>query len=163
EHESLVVIEVRPSDVHAALLLAGFEPGAPGRWHWRDEQLVFTPPRGDRVRIFVRYARGGELVEEPISDWITDARGAASFPSDPWVFGGSLMLENPPVMGPGEHYAADLEGSIIGLATFGDEVIGFAQVIAHDSTVQAPEWKVAVDRVPPVGTKVTLVIRAANE
>ena len=29
EHESLVVVEAKPSEVHAALLLLGLEPGTP--------------------------------------------------------------------------------------------------------------------------------------
>ena len=36
EHEALVVVEIPPSDVHAALLSAGFEPGSPGRWSYED-------------------------------------------------------------------------------------------------------------------------------
>ncbi len=62
-------------------------------------------------------------------------------------------------MGEGEHYVADYSGSIIGLVTFGDEVIGFSEVIADQAAVQEPEWIVDTDRVPPIGTEVTVVIR----
>ena len=62
-------------------------------------------------------------------------------------------------MGEGEHYVADLSGSIIGLVTFDDEVIGFSRVIADQAAVHPPEWEVDPERIPPVGTEVRLVIR----
>ena len=55
EHESLVVVKAKPSEVHAALLLAGFEPGSPGTWSYVDDALQFTQPTGDRLNVLVRY------------------------------------------------------------------------------------------------------------
>ncbi len=49
EHESLVVVKAKPSEIHAALLLAGFEPGSPGTWSYIDDALQFTQPAGDRL------------------------------------------------------------------------------------------------------------------
>ena len=59
------------------------------------------------------------------------------------------------------HYVADMTGSIIGLVTFGDEVIGFSRVIADQDAVQPPSWEVRTDHVPPRGTEVTLILRRA--
>ncbi len=162
EHEALVVIEVRPSDIHAALLLAGFEPGAPGRWSLVNDEVRLTPPSGDPLDILVRYERGGTMVEEPIASWITGPRDGAPFPDASWIFGGSLMAPNAEWMGPGEHYVADYSGSIIGLVTFGDEVIGFAEVLSDDETVQPPAFQVNTDKVPPIGTPVTLILKRAE-
>ena len=66
---------------------------------------------------------------------------------------------NPKAMGPGEHYVADESGSIIGLVTFGDEVIGFSRVLADQDAVQEPEWEVNTAAIPPMGTSVTLVLK----
>ena len=164
EHESLVVVEARPSDVHAALLLAGFQAGTPGRWSDENETVSLVPPQGDALRIFVRYRpRGASTeIEEPIGAWIADESGAPTFPDAPWVFGGSAIVPNPPWMEPGEHYVADMTGSIIGLVTFGDEVIGFKEVLPDQEAVEPPHWQVRSDHVPPVGTKVTLIIRGTN-
>ncbi|MHC4303660.1 MAG: YdjY domain-containing protein [Planctomycetota bacterium] len=161
EHEALVVIKAKPSDVHAALLLAGFQHGAPGNWSYQNESLSFTPPRGDRLDILVRYERDGEAIEEPIRAWMVDAGGRPSFPDTAWVFAGSLFVENPDWMGPGEHYVADQTGSIIGLVTFGDEVVGFEEVFADQQNVQPLAWQVRIDHVPPVGMRVTLILRRA--
>jgi hypothetical protein len=62
-------------------------------------------------------------------------------------------------MGPGEHYVADMTGSIIGLVTFGDEVVGFARVMPDSADVSEPVWEVDPERVPPIGTPVTLILR----
>ena len=162
EHESLVVVKASPSEIHAALLLAGFEPGSPGTWSYVDDALQFTQPTGDRLDVFVRYENAvGDAIQEPISAWIQDHRGQHEFPDEPWVFGGSAFEKNLPWMGPGEHYVADMTGSIIGLVTFGDEVIGFSRVIADQESVQPPAWEVWTEHVPPVGTQVTLILRRA--
>ena len=158
EHESLVVITARPSDIHAALLLAGFEPGAPGRWSERDGEFSFTPPTGDRLRVLVRYGRDGRVTQEPVGAWMADAGGDPSFPDTPWVFTGSAFARNPEWMGPGEHYVADMTGSIIGLVTFGDEVIAFEEVFADQEAVEPLHWQVRSGYVPPLGTEVTIVL-----
>jgi hypothetical protein len=62
-------------------------------------------------------------------------------------------------MGPGEHYVADHTGSIIGLVTFGDEVVGFEEVFSDQQSVQPLAWQVRIDHVPPVGTPVTVILR----
>jgi hypothetical protein len=161
EHESLVVVKARPSDVHAALLAAGFEHGAPGNWSYEGGALTFTPPTGDRLEVLVRYERDGRKVEESIRTWLADAEGRPSFPDTAWVFAGSAFAANLEWMGPGEHYVADQTGSIIGLVTFGDEIVGFEEVFADQQDVQPLEWQVRTDYVPAVGTPVTLILRPA--
>ena len=162
EHESLVVIKSRPSDIHAALLLAGYEPGSPGRWIYEQGQVQLTEPTGDPLDVFVRYSHGNRTIEEPIGVWMIDGEDRASFPESHWVFGGSTFAPNPQWMGPGEHYVADQTGSIIGLVTFGDEVIGYQRVIADQEAVEAPQWQVRTEHVPPIGTAVTLILRGPS-
>lgn len=172
EHESLVVITpAKPSQVHAALLLAGFTPGSPGRWTYENDTLATINPTGDALDVWVRYTNShGQIVEHPVRDWI---RGVAMpgqdasappvrplFPNTPWIFGGSAFAPNPKFMGPGEHYVADMTGSVVGLVTFGDEPIGFAHVSSDQEDMQAPEWEVNTDLIPPMDTPVTLILRA---
>lgn len=161
EHESLLVPHAMPSQVHAALLAAGFEPGRPGRWRHENGAYVYEPPLGAPLDVAVRYRDAeGEVVEEPVSRWIRDHHGRRVFPDGPWIFGGSRVERVPETLGGDEHYTADLSGSIIGLVTFGDEVIGFGQVIADEVSVAPPEWEVFTERVPPIGTPVTIILRA---
>ncbi len=159
EHEALIVIEARPSEIHAALLLVGAAPGRPGSWSYENRVLAFEAPEGDSLELRLRSQRDGKTVEEPVADWIVSDDGQTPFPLRPWIFAGSILAPNPEWMEPGEHYVADMTGSIVGLVTFGDEVIAWPEVLPDQESVRPPEWRVREDHVPPLGTKVTLIIR----
>lgn len=160
EHESLLVIRTPASRVHAALLLAGLEPGHPGAWRMVERDpgppaVERVPPAGAPLAIFVRH--GGE--ERPLTAWMTPAEDRAASPEHPWVFAGSLIRPNTRSMGPGEHYVADYTGSVVGIVTFGDEVIAFDEVLSDQAEVDSPQWLANTDAMPPSGTEVELVIR----
>jgi hypothetical protein len=164
EHESLMVVDAKPSQVHAALLMAGFEPGKPGRWTYENQKFGAIDPTGDKVAIVVRYVdKEGKTIEHDVGKWIREPaskdKAAKPFPREPWVFGGSVLARNTPDMGPGEHYVADMTGSLIGLVTFGDETIGFSRVLSDQETVQEPEWEANTEALPEVATPVTLIIQ----
>ena len=174
-HESLIAIDAAPREVHAALLLAGIEPGRPGRWqqvadsagHWSVDRVR---PEGPKVDVRVRWtAADGGTRDAPLLDWVRRASAtaepsapaeAASSPTGQFVFAGSRIRANTPSMGAGEHYVADLTGSVVGLVTFGDEVIAYDEVIADKVDVDPAAWVAWTDRMPPEGTRVELLIRA---
>jgi len=164
EHESLLSTAVPPSVIHAGLLALGLEPGRPGRW-WTDEsgELVREPPSGPELEAFVRRIRGGRVREFPLRSW-TSADDGSSLAS-PLGFAGSEFRPNPPslarILGPGEHYVADFSGSVIGLATFGDELIAVAEVHPHREDVAAPMYRSRTEAMPGPGTPVTLILRPA--
>ncbi|MHC5025183.1 MAG: YdjY domain-containing protein [Planctomycetota bacterium] len=158
EHEAIMVSDVAPSRIHAALLVAGFESGAPGRWHATDDGYGLSAPTGSEVSVAVRYEVDGETRVDPVRSWVRDHNTGRSLPDVPWVFGGSIFVEAPPGSETQEVYAADFSGSIIGLVTFGDELIGLATVIADATDVEPETWEVASEQVPGVGTPVCIVI-----
>ena len=163
EHEAVVVTGSTPSIVHAGLLLAGFEPGKPGGYH---ENGSAFGPTGDRVTVELRPVDDAGLpVGEPIplASTVLDVRDPEAIPQLGWVFSGSEVLPNPPSMGPGEYYAADFGGSLVGLSTFGDEVVGAIEVRSPDSGVDDAVWKIRPGVLPPAGTRVRVVIRRATE
>ena len=47
--------------------------------------------------------------------------------------------------------------------TFGDEVIGFSEVLADEEAVAPPVWEVNALNMPPPGTPATIVIRKWQE
>lgn len=164
EHESLLSIAVAPSGVHAALLALGLEPGHPGRWSASDGGGVATAaPEGPEIEAFVRRIRGSRVVEIPLRTWTSGPDGLAFAP--PLVFAGSEIRPNPPSLarlrGPGEHYVADLTGSVIGLVTFGDEVIAPIAVHPDRAEVAEPIYAARTEAMPLPGTAVTLVLRPA--
>ena len=156
EHESLLVINLPPNRVHAALLLIGLQPGQPGRWEQLPDGASVRrfPPEGDAVDAWVEVA--GTRV--PLSSWIRDPVRGRWFPEQPWVFAGSRMRQLPPERGGGEQYVADATGSVIGIVTFGDEVVSFREVLSDKVETDAPEWQAATERMPEAGTRVTLVL-----
>jgi hypothetical protein len=163
EHEAVVVTGSTPSIVHAGLLLAGLEPGKPGGYH---ENGAAFGPTGDRVTVELRPVdEAGVVVGEPIpfASTVLDVRDPEAIPELGWVFSGSEVLPNPPSMGPGEYYAADFGGSLVGLSTFGDEVVGAIEVRSPDSGVDDAVWKIRPGVLPSAGTRVRVVIRRATE
>ena len=154
EHESLVVPRATPSQVHAALLAIGQENGRPGQWTMDGETLQLQPPTGAAIDVRVRWLDGTREREASIWSWVHEP--GRETPADrPFIFGGSKIVET----AGGEIYLADHSGSIIGLVTFGDEVIGCAVVFSEQQSVQEPAWQVAQGVVPPYGTDVTLILQ----
>lgn len=153
EHESLVATAVRPSDIHAALLLVGLEPGAPGSWSFDGGRMVSSAPAGASVEVSILV--GGERFTP--EQWIVGIEGER-FESRGYVFAGSYFKRTPR----GERYEADADGVIVGLHTFGSEVVAEGRVMSHDSGVAEPEW-IAKSTMPAYGTEVTVRIEAGGE
>ena len=162
EHESLLAVSVAPSSIHAALLLIGLEPGAPGEWRAAPDgsgAVQRISPRGSPLELWVRTSAG----VVPLSSWIHDPVHGHSFPVQPWVFAGSRVRSNTKSMGPGEHYVADRTGSVVGIVTFGDETIACTSVLSDQVELDAPEWQANSERMPEPGTRVELLIRRKGD
>ena len=65
-------------------------------------------------------------------------------------------------MGPGEHYVADYAGNIVGLATFGDEVVAMAEVHSPETAKEPEAWRIKSGSLPRVGTPVRLILRLSG-
>lgn len=155
DHESLVTVSMPPSSIHAALLLAGLQPGRPGHWRVRDDgSLELVPPTGDAVLIDVEWHdASGALQLAPLVDWIKT--GGSATPGS-FVFAGSIMRDRAAVP-----YAADQSGSVVGLVTFGDEPVASVAVVPDRADIAEPSLMAWTERMPPEGTTVTIVIRRA--
>lgn len=159
EHEVLVVTPAQPSHVHAALLLIGLQPGAPGAWEWKGDTLTTIPPTGDPVAVdLVRTNAAGERIAEPAWSWIKNKKTGATFPKGDWVFAGSRRV----VREGREWYDADGAGTLIGLCTFGGETIAWPKMISPESSVEEPVWVADAAKVPPFGTEVAIRLTPAR-
>lgn len=167
EHESLFAYDGKASEIHAAMLLAGLVPGAPGRWRelagdGSEVTLERVPPTGDELEIRVRLADGTEHT----LDWfvrrapIDDQDGGAAeraVPPHAFRFAGSRFRTDRRTGV--EHYLADGSGSLVGLVTFGDELIAPIEVIPDQASASSPVWEVWTERMPRPGTKVAITVR----
>ncbi len=159
EHESLVVVDVKASAVHAALLLVGAEPGRPGRWRLEEGVVVAEPPEGPRLRVFIQVSGTADAParEWPVTDWIRGVDGRRFDAA--WVFAGSRFADNPRSWKePGQHYVADFTGSIVGLVTFGDETVAATSVIPDLIDISAANWEAWTERMPDEETPVVLIL-----
>ncbi|GJM19914.1 MAG: hypothetical protein DHS20C14_21270 [Phycisphaeraceae bacterium] len=163
EHESLVVTDVAPSLVHAAMLAAGFFPGAPGAVTMtRAGEVTRRDPTGEPVRVefFVESADTPGPIEP--AAWVIDADTRTSLVESPawdgYVFAGSVVRER----AGRTWYGADGEGTIVGLATFGTETIAPTITFSHESRVDAPTWIARREAIPAVGTPVRVRLSPAD-
>jgi hypothetical protein len=164
EHECLLVSTVQASHIHAALLLIALEPGQPGRWVQEGDLIVLDEPQGAAVDISIQYIdpRTQHVIEVPVAEWIADVSTNEQFPDSTFVFGGSSMIEGEVAVQSGSNYMADHTGSLVGLVTFGDELLGARQVIPDSESIQAQEWVVRKGHVPPLGTMVEVLLKPAE-
>lgn len=163
EHESLVVTRAKPSHVHAALLMIGLDPGAPGRWKIDEQSRVTTvPPRGAPVRVSLVFNPASPDAKEiDPTELVINARTkarASSLAGAGFVFCGSRIVE----WQGQSFYDADGTGTLIGLATFGSETIAWREVFSPEAAIAEPVWIADNDRLPAAGTPVTVRLRHAS-
>jgi hypothetical protein len=139
-HESLLRTEVEPYSLQIALLLLGLE-GSVNPLAFQGEP---KPAQGDPLQILVKWNEGAGEREVPIEQLVK--LGDKTVGDIPWVFTGSIVRDGV--------FSAQVEKSIV--AVFHDPVA----MIDH----QLPEggsdemWFVHSEKVPPVGTRVSVII-----
>lgn len=161
EHESLVVSPAMPSHVHAALLLAGFEPGRPGSWSFEGGSLKPSPPVGPRLRVRLQWNQGERLFRRDLSEFVRHTQKAGWLSDDAqhgFVFAGSAFVRR----SEREVYAADLSGTIVGLCAFGDEPVAWSRMFSPEASIEDPVWIVDGERLPRPGTPVIVRLESAE-
>lgn len=161
EHESLVATNAKGSHIHAGLLLLGLEPGQPVRWSTEEDGSIKAhEPEGPPVRVEFIWT-GDDGTEEKASpqDWIRHESSGERFPDGHWLFAGSLFVD----FGAGEVYDADRSGTLVGLSSFGTEVLSWNTPIHHESGIAVPVWTANNDTVPEFKTPVKVRLYVVEE
>lgn len=159
EHESLLVTDALPSHIHAALLLIGLEPGSPTTWRRGEGEVVVTPPTGPEVTVeFVFEDEGKVHTVSPVA-WVRSIEGDDELPALSFVFAGSVIRQ----MNERDRYEADTAGTVVGLASFGTEVLAWPELVSHEFDDGDLVWYADLDVVPPNGTPVTVRITPVGE
>jgi len=167
EHESILSIKAAPSEVHGALLLIGLKEGTPLRYIKVKGKRKLMDPQGPRVAVTLVYKNDkGKTVEVPAHEWVVNQKTGKQLNDNIWLFSGSFFdrYKVPKKLGSDEfvikeRYAADLNGTIISLVNFGDDVLS-RDTNLTDKTDEGV-WGVATKKVPKLGTKVIIRIRPA--
>jgi hypothetical protein len=152
EHESLVVADIKPSILHAALLAASLTPGQPRQ---KDSIGSWVNAIGQELLITISTKElDGWSDFERIENWVINQQNQILLSeSESWtsfVFAGSKINDS----GPNAGYLADRSGTLISLTTFGDEVISPSWAISHEAEIDEPVWIASIDHLPPKNTLV---------
>jgi hypothetical protein len=152
EHESVVVIGLRPELVHAGLLSLDINPGKPVQY-----DPEFKPATGPEIEIRVRWLGENEVKEIRSQEMVRSFRDKKEMTS-PWVFGGSIFYEDPD--GKFQTYAAN-HGSFVCLSNFPDAMIDVP--VQSSDSADSLLFEANTDKIPPLGTQVYLIFEAAKK
>ncbi|WP_404310203.1 YdjY domain-containing protein [Neorhodopirellula lusitana] len=168
EHESVIALFAKSSEVHAALLAIGAQSGTTARW-----VPEFQPPTGQPISIWIVYREhepngddqptedeprirqfvpGKELHVADARDWVRNVETQESL-KESWVFSGSEFWTDPEENI--EHYSADA-GDMICVSNFSTAMmdVPFASSADAGNLLFQP----FSERVPEPGTPVRLVL-----
>ncbi len=108
-HETVVIFDVTPSEVHKALESLGLKPGKPGRGD--------DPCSGPLLELFLDLPAVGTLParEVRLESILLEMKTGRPLPPIKWHFTGSVMKE--------KVYGADQTGTLISLYPVTDEVV----------------------------------------
>lgn len=162
-HESVLVSEAGPQNVHVGMLLLGAKGStppnpaqAPGQI---DAQFLANLPKlkGDRVQLTARWKDpDGKEQTAPIENWITQRTVVKKkvtekpMSNGPWLYNGSYLLEG--------RFLADVNCVYVSVNTFPSALINNPREGAADDKM----WFANKTAMPAVGTPVDFVIKLEN-
>jgi hypothetical protein len=153
EHESVLAVPVRAFTVHVGLLAVGAEPGNPARWIPK-----FDPARGTPIEVTVFWTdEHGKRQRARAQDWVRQVKTRKAM-DQMWVFGGSELHKDEQTGTP--TYVADF-GEFICISNFPGAMLD----VPVESSDKAGDllFETFTERIPPRGTKVTLVLTPKPE
>ena len=155
DYESLLTVAAKPRHIQLALLMIGLKPGHPIETRGQASGYFVIPPAGPKVRILLRYKKHGKIVQVPANRWLLDQKTNMPMKSDTFLFVGSKFVK----YNGKQVFLADLNGSIISLVSFGDEIISRPTTITNGDN--GGIWNANAAVVPKIGTPVTIRIEPA--
>jgi hypothetical protein len=148
EHESIVAVDSKAFQVHAALLAVGARSGSPAKF--RPE---YVPASGTEIDIDIVWTDStGAVHRDKAQNWVKNAKTGKPLEYS-WVFAGSSFGRNE--FTKQEVYAAD-SGDFICVSNFPTAMLDLP---VESSESNADLLFVAfTENIPPVGTRVRLVL-----
>ncbi|HXG11476.1 MAG TPA: YdjY domain-containing protein [Gemmataceae bacterium] len=153
EHEAILAADVDARTIHAALNVAGAKEGSPVKYQPR-----YQPATGSRIKVTVQYEDQGKLITVPAQQWVRYARTGKNLDID-WVFAGSKLVDVP--FEPGRKYYLANDGDIICVSNFDTAMLDLPIRSPKDNADLA--FEAHTERIPPLGTKVTVILEVLPE
>lgn len=152
-HETVLTMDVKPSDVHKALESVGLKPGKPARGE-------NTEAEGPEVKVSLVIPDGGGTKKLSIHRFLIDPKTKQAFPRDvKFRFTGSVMSKPDPTKDT-TVYGADLTGTLIAIYPVTDETVCQTSLTMKDEKFLKLDVDTSI--LPKEGTAVKLVIEAAK-
>lgn len=143
-HESILILDVEPLHIFAALGALDFEPGM-------NLKAVGDPrtPTGSPVEIWIEWNRGDEIVSRRARELIWNAFTEKPMQETSWIFTGGRYRNN--------QLTSQLFHNIIAVYRDPDSLFNHPLPTGTDDRT----YRVNTDVIPPKGTKIKLIIRPA--
>ncbi|MBN9118829.1 MAG: hypothetical protein J0I06_06665 [Planctomycetes bacterium] len=158
-HETVLTVDVDPSEVHKGLEKIGLKPGKPAKGAAPKEGAPDPKAEGTEVNVYIEVPDGAGGTKRLTMDKVLmDPKTKKPAPKMTFVFTGSVMTAVDPNKPDEKKYGADLTGSLICLFPVTDEV-----VLQTGWTMKEEKFlklDVRPDVLPKEGTAVKLVIEA---
>ena len=148
EHESIVLLRVKPERIFQALGLLGATPGHPTRYF--PETKTVRMASGDPIDVLVRYKAAGQDKMVSACDWMLDARTGKPMGPTHWLFAGSERTED-------GAFAANSDGTVVTVVDFPSALLSLPQ---RHSDSDAELWLTAnTPAIPVEKSPVCLILR----
>lgn len=151
EHESIVRVLCQPMHVFQAMGLIGLTPGKPPLYNNRTKEIM--PATGERLDILVRWTARGQTHTVPIWEWIHSKKKDQQAVPIEWVFSGSMVTPEGPLL-------ADFDGTVITVVDFESALVSVPA--SHTSSNESLWLDAYTEKIPPVDTPVTVILKAAR-
>lgn len=152
EYESVISSRAKASHIHLAMLMVGLVPGEPVKYSEATKKWV--PPHGPPVQINCEWKKGDEIIRVPAYRLMVNRKTKKEAPPFTWVFTGSKVMED-------GKYAADAVGYLVSVLNNELTVIDIPDVAGRD--LDSREWDRNAALLPPVGTKIWMVIEPTGK
>lgn len=156
-HESLLVTEVQPTDLHFCMLLLGAKgagilaPAAADAPSGQiDAEYLKHAPRlkGDALTMTVTWKVGGAEKSAAIEDWVLNTGTKMAAARGPWIYTGSMFAE--------DKFLAQVEGCFAALVTNPSALINNPRKGNDNDQIWEPNKKAVPPRETPVEVAIHL-------
>jgi len=155
-HETVFACDVKPSDLHKALVSVGLIPSSYGVQE-RDEIKDIV---GDKVAVWVEWTKDNATLRVRSEDLFLDARFDRPWERWGWVFVGSLgPVQDPKTGQVTQVYRPNIEKSLIVNYHSPNTVLDNPRAVGAFDEI----FLTNSEFIPPVGTKVRLVFKPVTE
>jgi hypothetical protein len=160
EHESILVTDADCRLIHAGLEACGGKPGTTVKYEQKGDDVIVRPPTGQKIRITLEYASKGKTISVPAQQWVRNIKTKQDLEHD-WVFAGSKLIPNPEDAKKPPIYLAHNDGAFICISNVPTAMLDLP--IDSPKGVEDRGYDTHEDRIPALGTKVTILLEPIPE